>query len=71
MECGLSSTPTTQGRDRPTDLRSHYDTREATGRQRQLTGFKQDSYCDPMIQAEANTGTNTFQLHPGKHRKTV
>jgi hypothetical protein len=29
MECGLSSTPTTQDRDRPTDLRPHYDTRNS------------------------------------------
>ena len=27
MECGLSSTPTTQDRDRPTDLRHFHDTR--------------------------------------------
>ena len=33
MECGLSSTPTTQDRDRPTDLRRHYDTRKETERQ--------------------------------------
>ncbi len=33
MECGLSSTPTTQDRDRPTDLRRHYHTRKGTGRQ--------------------------------------
>jgi hypothetical protein len=34
MECGLSSTPTTQDRDRPTDLRRHYDTRNSAERQR-------------------------------------
>jgi hypothetical protein len=28
MECGLSSIPTTQDRDRPTDLRRHHDTRK-------------------------------------------
>src|SRR5690242_6173461 len=36
MECGLSSAPTTQDRDRPTDLRQEYDTRKATERQQQL-----------------------------------
>lgn len=35
MECGLSSAPTTQSRDRPTDLRRGYHTRKETGRQRQ------------------------------------
>ena len=34
MECGLSSIPTTQDRDRPTDLRRHYDTRKEGRRQR-------------------------------------
>ena len=34
MECGLSSIPTTQDRDRPTDLRRPYDTRKETRRQR-------------------------------------
>ena len=43
MECGLSSAPTTQNRDRPTDLRQEYDTRKATERQQQFTGFKQFS----------------------------
>ena len=33
MECGLSSIPTTQDRDRPTDLRRHYHTREEVCRQ--------------------------------------
>jgi len=43
MECGLSSVPTTQDRDRPTDLRRQYHTRERTERQ-QLAGiFKQSS----------------------------
>ena len=35
MECGLSSAPTTQDRDRPTDLRRYYDTRKDTERQPQ------------------------------------
>ena len=35
MECGLSSIPTTQDRDRPTDLRTYYDTRKQTERQHQ------------------------------------
>ena len=43
MECGLSSAPTTQDRDRPTDLRPRYHTRKRTERQQQLTGFKQFS----------------------------
>jgi hypothetical protein len=38
MECGLSSIPTTQNRDRPTDLRQTYDTRKL--RQRQQPGPK-------------------------------
>jgi hypothetical protein len=33
MECGLSSIPTTQDRDRPTDLRPEYDTRRESRRQ--------------------------------------
>ena len=33
MECGLSSIPTTQDRDRPTDLRPLYDTRKDIVRQ--------------------------------------
>ena len=33
MECGLSSIPTTQDRDRPTDLRREYDTRRESRRQ--------------------------------------
>jgi hypothetical protein len=33
MECGLSSAPTTQDCDRPTDLRQQYDTREQAARQ--------------------------------------
>src|SRR5512141_1880790 len=33
VECGLSSAPTTQSRDRPTDLRPHYHTRKVTERQ--------------------------------------
>src|SRR5688572_29974205 len=44
MECGLSSAPTTQDRDRPTDLRQQYHTRKETWRQPQLTVFKQYSY---------------------------
>src|SRR5215510_6488870 len=32
-ECGLSSIPTTQNRDRPTDLRLYYDTCKWGGRQ--------------------------------------
>jgi hypothetical protein len=44
MECGLSSAPTTQDRDRPTDLRRHYHTRKDTARQPQLTRFQQFSY---------------------------
>jgi len=39
MECGLSSIPTTQDRDRPTDLRQHHHTRKETERQRQWTTF--------------------------------
>jgi hypothetical protein len=35
MECGLSSIPTTQNRDRPTDLRPYYDTRKWRGSQQQ------------------------------------
>ena len=35
VECGLSSVSTTQDRDRPTDLRKQYHTRERTERQRQ------------------------------------
>src|SRR6185503_9755440 len=31
MECGLSSIPTTQNRDRPTNLRRYYDTRKWRG----------------------------------------
>ncbi len=33
MECGLSSIPTTQNRDRPTDLRQGHDTRKRDQRQ--------------------------------------
>ena len=33
MECGLSSIPTTQDRDRPTDLRLHHHTRKEGERQ--------------------------------------
>ncbi len=33
MECGLSSTPTTQGRDRPTDLRRFHHNRRKAGSQ--------------------------------------
>jgi hypothetical protein len=44
MECGLSSAPTTQDRDRPTDLRQRYHTRKDTERQPQWAGFKQFSY---------------------------
>ena len=44
MECGLSSIPTTQDRDRPTDLRRHYDTRNEAERQRYWRIFKQFSY---------------------------
>jgi hypothetical protein len=44
MECGLSSAPTTQDRDRPTDLRRHYHTRKDRERQLPLIGFKQFSY---------------------------
>jgi len=36
MECGLSSTPTTQDRDRPTDLRHLHHTRMAGGRQMEI-----------------------------------
>ena len=43
VECGLSSVSTTQDRDRPTDLRRHYDTREGTERQRPRDSFKQTS----------------------------
>jgi len=43
MECGLSSVSTTQDRDRPTDLRRHYDTREGTERQHPRGIFKQTS----------------------------
>ena len=43
MECGLSSAPTTQDRDRPTDLRQHYDTRNKAQRQRSRMIFKQFS----------------------------
>src|SRR5688572_33166099 len=43
MECGLSSAPTTQDRDRPTDLRQQYHTRKGTERQQQSRGFKQYS----------------------------
>ena len=43
MECGLSSAPTTQSRDRPTDLRRRYHTRKKTRRQPQRDRFKQDS----------------------------
>src|SRR5512140_844512 len=32
MECGLSSTPLTRSRDRPTDLRQEHHTRKETGR---------------------------------------
>src|SRR6185436_2117646 len=35
MECGLSSIPTTQNRDRPTDLRQLHHTRKGRGRQRE------------------------------------
>ena len=37
MECGLSSIPTTQDRDRPTDLRRFHHTRKAQGRQPHFT----------------------------------
>ena len=36
MECGLSSAPTTQDRDRPTDLRHHHHTRKVWHSQRRL-----------------------------------
>jgi hypothetical protein len=37
LECGLSSTPRTQGRDRPTDLRRVHHTRKGRVRQQVLT----------------------------------
>ena len=57
MECGLSSAPTTQDRDRPTDLRQQYHTRKETWRQPQLTVFKQYSYHrsrKPVVQHSVN-----------------
>src|SRR4026208_1769145 len=43
MECGLSSIPSTQNRDRPTDLRQQYHTRERAERQQPPGIFKQSS----------------------------
>jgi len=40
MECGLSSIPTTQDRDRPTDLRHYHHTRKEMRRQLKSTVLK-------------------------------
>jgi len=48
MECGLSSIPTTQNRDRPTDLRQIHHTRKGKERQQQLVkplAEVQKSFC--------------------------
>jgi hypothetical protein len=65
MECGLSSAPTTQDRDRPTDLRRHYHTRKDTQRQPQLTGFKQFSYR--FSHAGSTDGSKHFNLFVGQN----
>jgi hypothetical protein len=44
MECGLSSIPTTQNRDRPTDLRRYYDTRNRKESQQQ--GFSTNTFLN-------------------------
>jgi hypothetical protein len=69
MECGLSSTPTTQGRDRPTDLRPHYHTRKGTYRQQESGRFKQDSYHS-RARITASLLKNNFpsHLHPPQVR---
>ena len=54
MECGLSSISTTQDRDRPTDLRRQYHTRERTERQPQPGIFKQSSQTKWTIDSFVN-----------------
>jgi len=56
MECGLSSTPTTQGRDRPTDLRHLHHTRFEAERQ------------SPKALSPAWRGTTQFRLGKQKPR---
>lgn len=56
VECGLSSVPTTQDRDRPTDLRRHYHTRKTMERQPQ-TGIsnnppKQNLTVDSFVNCQ-------------------
>jgi len=40
MECGLSSIPTTQNRDRPTDLRQSHHTRMVEVRQLEIDSLE-------------------------------
>src|SRR6185295_13690435 len=54
VECGLSSVSTTQDRDRPTDLRHQYHTRDRTERQHQPGIFKQASKQTLSIDSFAN-----------------
>jgi len=43
MECGLSSIPTTQNRDRPTDLRQLHHTRMEEERQQENDSLEKGS----------------------------